>query len=1100
MINISLNTLYFRPEFNQKIVSDTADFLCDQLSALRGPLPDDYETAENFEKRTRYSFQWLVSHRENTPFNQEDLQNLFNIANTPKTDKAELRDLYIKLTGRQPKYIDDVNGLKGPIKALMILLWSNKQLLLPILFDKKGMSKAFPDIYNITDGFVAEIVLHCSNRHLVKYFRAFVYTVDWAKPKDVTFLELWDATPKLLEVIKQYKALNQCTEYPRHYCILGFAALLAIRHPGILTSKQIILLEKYLQSLSISRHLEKNISTPEEFEKYLALSAGHKLRHRQQINGTIKVKRHPGLEHASDNPEEYFAALSTQKRGEGLNWLNGGYYRYRPELDLSTAVEWWKPAIEDYQKYLNGRVAKSRRGQLKSFLNILCDYVFCYIPHWCYLHPDSPVRPPLKIDDFHRELFWNRQEYEQEEGENSFRGVELPKTAMEMFKTRRSPNQLTPFIVAIDDFFKYCISHRKQIKLYKRQAISDSFDNPVIRKFDTEGSGPRGNTDKIVLPLKSVPYAEAYTHILNAIGVDLQRRLLAGELQEQIKIYYGSSHIDLDALNLKYTIEIPGNEVGKTITVPIHRIPNCYSWKRGSYKREDGSIIEAKIPHLGVLRMLMVALHAGQRVQNSQWLDLDTFDEYERFSPDNTSFLATLFINTDKTDPERTVSIQRSVFNMLLEEKRFQLEVMLEPPKKIKYENDDFSQYNEYRPLFRSPFTGRGLPFSDNTYSDIWVKILIGLQDIYNYQKPESEHHHFVYYNGRAHRAVHTPHALRTTWVTWMRLYGGLEYVLIMKQVGHSEITMSFHYTAPDVLETNTLIEQAFHQRNQAASTENHFNLITSMATRPSLETSALRSGLLFNPQATIEQQRLFSVSSQFVESKQTGLGMIDVLNLGNYGYYDDCICPFNGKCPKALLNFTGMARCCSICPFAIWGLDHLEGVEAKKRFYQLRVNHLLQVFDHLIERKEEKAAEEIRADLSLASLELAGYHQISSVIRSELEKSANIKNSFAMRRPEILEKHCKIQIDINHPGWRYVSNLIDLKNYPQFCADSYLQILNRFSRNLPPPGIKDEKRTPLDRVLAQISATMKSEGINLSQLADRLSSDQYRIEAEEHE
>jgi len=1099
MINATLNTLFFRPEYSSKTAHRIARELCKKLATSRGSLPHNYNYTDNRRKRYVYSFQWLIEQHKQTSLSKEDLQALYDIANTKKTDIDKLRTLYVQIFEQEPICIDDVNGLRGPIKALMVMLWSEKQILLPLLFDRKGVSATVPEIYKLTDGFVAEMISYSTNENLKHHFREFVYTTDWTTETEISFSELWETIPKLLLLTKEYKALDRKTDYPKHWCILSFAGLFSALHPKIIDSNKIILLEKYQQSLSASRHLEKNIATPEEFENYFNSSYSNRLKQRQDINGVIQVKRNLGLEHAPDDPEGYFSALASQRHRKGLSWLNDNFYGNRPELDISTSTQWWRPAMQSYRQYLNRKVEKSARGQTASYLNILWDYVFCYLPHWRSINPDSPIKLPIKINDFYREFFWNRYDSDSFDGTNTFEGIKLPVPLIELYKTRRSDRQLTQFIRAVYNFFKFCIAERKQIKLNGQRVIDDYFRNPVEPSIDSQGSGPRGNTNKIVLPLKVVPYIEAYTHLLNVIGVDFQKRLLAGEFEQLIKQHWRGTYIDLAAFGLNYTIEIPGSP-GEVIKIPIKEIPNCFNWKRDIYKRKDGSTYETILPHLGSLRMLMVSLHAGQRMQNSQWLDLDTFDEYERFNPDNKSYLATLLINTDKITPERTVSIQRSVFNILLEEKYFQLNTLLIPPKEIHYENDEHTKYKKYRPLFRSTFSEEELPFSDTTYGSTWVKILQGLQELYNSQRPENEHHTFVYHSGRAFKAIHTPHALRTTWITWMRLYGGLEYVLIMKQVGHSEITMSFHYTAPDVLETNSLIEEAFHQRNQAASTKNPFDLITSTATRPSLETSALRSGLLFNPQATIEQQRLFSVSSQFVESKQTGLGMIDVLNLGSYGYYDDCICPFNGKCPKALLNFTGMARCCSICPFAIWGLDHLEGVEAKKRFYQLRVNHLLQVFDHLIERKEEKAAQEIRADLSLASLELAGYHQISNVIRSEIEKHPAIKSSYAMRRPEILEKHCKIKIDIEHPGWRYISNLIDLKNYPQFCADSYLQILNRFSRNLPPLGIEDEKRTPLDRVLAQISATMKSEGINLSQLADRLSSDQYRLEVEEHE
>ncbi|EGH25962.1 hypothetical protein PSYMO_32900, partial [Pseudomonas amygdali pv. mori str. 301020] len=121
----------------------------------------------------------------------------------------------------------------------------------------------------------------------------------------------------------------------------------------------------------------------------------------------------------------------------------------------------------------------------------------------------------------------------------------------------------------------------------------------------------------------------------------------------------------------------------ENLEIPIDSIPNIYHWWYGDYfvpEAEYKEMITSYVPWLSSLRMLAIALFAGQRLQNGQWLDLRTFDKGFESSKIDEFNLCMLHINTDKSGSSRDVVIDGHVMESLFDERRFQTEIYRIPP------------------------------------------------------------------------------------------------------------------------------------------------------------------------------------------------------------------------------------------------------------------------------------------------------------------------------------------------------------------------------------------------------------------------------------
>lgn len=1037
----------YSPDSSEKIEEARYQILS-MLEETRGQMPPRVQPL-NRQERYRFAYHYIASLKKNW----SDLRSLlFTLANAGDHNITESREAYHNLCGHYPACQEDITGLNTPLKGLFLLLWKKKQVLLPLGFSRRGVELTFPNLPACTEGFFTDIAAKSDSSKLKRYYRDLQYCVFWHEPSDVSVPDIWNSLPGLLQSKKAQKKDGIKSLPAVQVMIIPWLGEFAKNHPRILSAERYDLICRYHHSLSTSDSIDDNIESIESFGAYTYLPLLERAKIRRDKR--VKTIKRPACAFDKNiegrSAEELYISLKEKKRPAALDWCTAEYYGLDSITYGGIISEWVTLFTSHLNSLANTKVSKSTRIEHMAVSRLFLDYLFVYLPAWIRENPKSFLKTSPTIRDLDRFIHFSHLDDEEEIDDTPFPGepeFQTPKTFYQVLPLRRSPKTAGTVIRHLHFFFERCKANRSVLTKKYGVVIPAKFENPINLDLDISGSGSRGTTDKIVLPMASMPLARKYLEMLNDIGVALRNKILAGEFNPTTK-FYQNKWIDLKALGLTYEIEFLGNSGGTKNVTSIETIPNCFHWKLDVYKTGN-SEIKAAIPWMSTIRMLMIGLFAGQRIQGAQWLDINTFDKNSQYDPNGSSYWVSLFLNVDKTQPRRYVSIQRTVMKHLYDEKFFQTKICGSSLQKVFYENDKHSQYKEkITPLFRSPFNGKGLPFADGTYSATWVKILKGIEYEYNKIVPKENHHNFVIATDKGDRAVHTPHALRATWITYMRRYGGLEISVIQKQVGHANALMTNYYMAlpADIQEAD--LESSDKMFMEQTST--HLNSFRSAAIKPSLQDSALQSAFNKNRTAAQSVHQMTSKSSSFIDTgDKTGLDLIDVTNIGDFGFFDDCTCPFGGNCPKAVLKFTRMARCCGICPYAIFSLDNLPAVHAKIRQLFSKIKSLTVTLKIMAEANEsELNLEEMRDDLAMMSLNMSGYYQTSELL-SDLLQNYSTRNKYHVRTPDILKARLIAKVPLDSPGMRIVSDVIDGSQYPSICGENYLESVRQLSRKL---------------------------------------------------
>ncbi|WP_233631177.1 MULTISPECIES: site-specific integrase [unclassified Pseudomonas] len=777
-------------------------------------------------------------------------------------------------------------------------------------------------------------------------------------------------------------------------------------------------------------------------------------------------------------PEEYAILPGRKPRSrDDYEWLNDYYDNEIPPGKLTC----WAKACKLHLSYLQDKLNIAARRQEVGYIHIVMDYIGIYLPAWFRKHPDTAIQFPEHIEDFHRTIFWTRTgntttfkpSVDDEE-------VPLPLTLLQFYDLKRTAKTRSAFINIVWRLFEVAIVNGSEIMPSGSVLVDSMYKNPVHPKFDSDGSGPSGKSDKIPLPIDSMLMIEAYVMALDTIGVELQNKCLRGIFSHsEINEIRDSAWIDLEACGISYTIKLwnPSNTL-ETIEIPLKKIANVYSWRNEKYTSSD---VYVYVPWLSQLRMLTIALFSGLRLQNCQWLDIRNFDKYYDPSMRSSIGSCVLFVNTDKNGKSRPVTLPYKVMDVLLQERHFQIKEYRSEFVDIHYQNDpaNASNYDPIHPLFRSPWTPNGLPFSDKSYHEKWILILRGFQDIYNSFVPPERRHEFVECNPMGEwSAVHTPHALRATWITHRRIYGFLDYSVIGAQVGHANEFTSSHYVVPTEQESTAIIDAA--NRNVS---HRSFAALSGMPLSPSSKDSALVAGWKNNREAVVRDQHLISVIPEILDIEETGVDLITTTKDQRVKFMDCCICALNGKCPRKLLDFTQSPRTCGICPYAVFGIDHLPGLNAKVRDLTNQADHLkakLQRTHKL--QPDSPEIEVIHEDLSLCMLELAGYRQAIQILKKNWEDESLSAGYIARHRN--LNNPVQHIVDMNDPKQRVMSMLIDASQFPGFASEHYPFILDELARNPEFMQVATQSFEDREIYIGQILSIMGGTGISFKEIS----------------
>jgi hypothetical protein len=237
------------------------------------------------------------------------------------------------------------------------------------------------------------------------------------------------------------------------------------------------------------------------------------------------------------------------------------------------------------------------------------------------------------------------------------------------------------------------------------------------------------------------------------------------------------------------------------------------------------------------------------------------------------------------------------------------------------------------------------------------------------------------------------------------------------------------------------------------------------------------------NKEAVIRDQHLISVIPEIMDTDETGVDLIASTKEQRMKFMDCCICSLNGDCPKKLMDFTRMPRTCGICPYAVFGVDHLPGLNAKVRDLANRAEQLklkLQRTHKL--QPESSEIEVIHEELSLCMLELAGYRQAIQILEKNWREE-KFSNGYIARHRD-LSSTVRHNVEMTDPKQRVISMLIDASQVPGFASEHYPLILDELTRN---PEFMHVANQPLEEreiYIGQILSIMGGTGISFKEIS----------------
>ncbi|MEB0043591.1 hypothetical protein [Pseudomonas sp. MH10] len=1065
--------------------------------------------------RSRISLCILMQKTNVEQFIKATFDTLYTITTTSKTDTQYLKQLYEKVTGAPPAYLEDVEGLRSPLRAMFAILWSEGALTLPHTFSLDGAWQKFPELKETSQGFIHSLTANSPS--LFKSARAFQYRTTWHTVADISFSDLWKAAPKVIDIQKELR--DSGTIKSLDFSYLAFINVVSVVYPDTVSPDQYFHLEKYHQYLQqkprVSTALENQQSyeafremwgvnseswenmTPKEREHLRYEKRTHHLHVSYQLakQQADAEARKAFIADAQQNstPEELATIIrkSVIRKAKGFTWLVNGAYPGLENVNLDYLSTHWKAAIELLSKHLDKKKIFGRtRNTYYSEVALLMDYIFCYLPIWKQQNKKSLIEIPRLLTDFYRTIFWNddyvndediyaydEKDTLSEDNLHTLKNKNLPLTAIKFYLLCFSRKTAASFVSTIHLLFELSAAQGTDIYIGDEALNDGTLVNPIFPRLDSPGSGGRTKTDKVVLPLASVPVAKEYMLAIDNIGTMIRTKILDGEisadLQNKIRL---DDWIDLKEVGVAYSIKLINPSTRAIVhEIPLQKIANVYHWHHSRY-----SSGLSWVPWLSATRMLTIAMYGGLRLQNCQWLDIRTFDRF--YHPGKTVLgYTTLYVNTDKNGDSRPISLPTEVFDCLLDERKFQHSWTRRPVGPVHYENNpDDDKYGAIYPLFRSPFSKNGLPFSDNAYASMWVKVLNGIESVYNSIVPDERRHSFTTVNAKgASIAVHTPHSLRATWITYMSIYGHLPHAILGHQVAHANPKTSVYYTAPTLQQIEEHVRAAEAKAQQAS-----YDSLWSVQLSPTAQ-----NGLMASWQADASEAAkaygLVSLSSPVIETQQTGLSLLKIKDVTDIGWYPICACMVNGKCPKELLKFTTCAKTCGMCPHAVFGVSHLPAINAKMRALIDECEALQeQVSAISAAQPASQTTQDLHHLLTVSKLELAGFEQVRQILNKHME-SENYRIKYISRHGGFINH--SLEFDDQDPVQRFLANIIDGREFPAFAAKNYLIRLKKIASQPHLLSIALSSPEKKEIIANQIIFMLDNTGITIPELAQRM-------------
>lgn len=792
------------------------------------------------------------------------------------------------------------------------------------------------------------------------------------------------------------------------------------------------------------------------------------------------------------------------RRSKALDWRTQvPSYPGREHIDVGSMCKKW---IESFKAYLHHReqiLGYRDSYSVTSSLNILGDYLFAYLPWWREMYSDGTVTIPNAPKDFSRFAFVVR---------HSDEPLNLLPMPFLQFVLLRRPNSASRTILVkhLSLYFRFVGAHYGD----DEEMAGPRYKIPMDDEFDApRATGIKSKTNKVVIQNEIFWPLLFYCYAVEEFGLYLLQLALDGRLENQHAVTR-TLRFDTALYGMSPTVRYRGSEN------TLHQVPNVFTWVERELIREGEKVL-VMVPHLSALRVLIVALETGLRLQSVQWLDDRTWDKKNNGIEDK--YVYQLFINTDKTKPMPWVgAIVYRVRRVLQREADFQRLFTdfgaLDP---VPYEGQVTSPFGLISPLFRSPKSGK--PVGDVCYAEAWLQLQVDFEFHYREATGEQRLRMFyirakrsldgepvIGYEGRNSApycelsilAVHTPHSTRATFATNRQFQGILGLEDCAELLGHAGVVTTAHYTKF----SSEQIEERLRLSDLAMVGDYTMFDVGAGSPYPRADTSdsALVQSVSKNRVAAIDNFAFMpSLVLSSIEheklAKHDGLALLKSQPLSRIRFRETHICPVDENCPDDIVRLIGGPRRCGGCPLTVKSVDHLPAIAAKSNELIERIRFRQELIKRMESAGEPAASvdavwEEVQIDVN----ELLGWKFSTDVLHgmlAEIHHNTASAETFHVERPDMVRHHLqRVTRDSDHAEF-LLQRIAESNAYPSMTSPQVQIAAAALRRRLTTGQGLDELVSvtqPDDEVRAvatMLGLMMRSKGLTVKALAALLSS-----------
>lgn len=449
------------------------------------------------------------------------------------------------------------------------------------------------------------------------------------------------------------------------------------------------------------------------------------------------------------------------------------------------------------------------------------------------------------------------------------------------------------------------------------------------------------------------------------------------------------------------------------------------------------------------VRLTQLMCETGLRQQHLIWLNKDHYDrvlDRYRKSP-----LAPLFVSSDKSHGEWTAIVRMSAIEIMDRQRKWYNSCSSPSYKDdLWYGMKEGSKFGQYKPLFRNSgdtdsawFNHRHFPLfllilqyfiriemEDDSGEDlVFIKAEKGCRT--PFEEYTAEYLSKLAVNDLT--SPHTPHGLRAGFVSEAMRF--LPPSIVGEfMTGQSEALVWYYC----VLEGDHLPD---HQRLLTDYMLKAYDKLDKGDAPELAEAviklhSRLMESIEKDPVSAIRTHGLMSLMGG--KDEKNGLGVLIAKTYTELAYNNTHICPFGNRCPRDVVEKLGPNSPCSLCPFAIRGVDHLPAVSAQKdKAKEVMKGVLAKLKEYRVLKpttRNPQALENLNAEYDHHAREAYALEAVEQQLYS-MAKNGDVKSFFLVEKQGLMAHFEKVELS---EGEHIIKRLVDVQNFPDLSSPQF--------------------------------------------------------------